>query len=95
MHPSDAAARALKTGDEAQVTSRTGAVRVEVEVTAAISPGVVSLPHGWGHHRDGTAQQVARARAGVSANDLTDETFLDALSANASLNGVAVEVERP
>ncbi len=95
IHPEDAAARALKTGDEAQVTSRVGSLRVEVEVTETISRGVVSLPHGWGHHREGTAQQVARARAGVSVNDLTDETFLDALSANAGLNGVPVEVERP
>jgi hypothetical protein len=56
-------------------------------------PGVVSLPHGWGHTREGTRLSVARAHAGVSNNDLTDETFLDELSGNAALNGVPVTVE--
>ncbi len=94
IHPADATSRALKTGDEAWVRSRTGKVKVEVEVTEAISRGVVSLPHGWGHDRAGAALTVASTRAGVSANELTDETFLDALTANASLNGVVVHVER-
>lgn len=92
MHPADASARALKTGAWAEVTSRTGALRIQVEVTDGIAPGVVSIPHGWGHDRQGAKLGVARERAGVSANDLTDETFLDALTANAGLNGVPVEV---
>jgi len=56
-------------------------------------PGVVSLPHGWGHHRVGTRLGIAEAHAGISNNDLTDETFLD-ISGNAALNGVPVSVER-
>ena len=55
--------------------------------------GVVSLPHGWGHHREGTRLGIASAHAGASSNDLTDETFLD-ISGNAALNGVPVTVER-
>ena len=54
--------------------------------------GVVSLPHGWGHNRKGIAQDVAAAHAGVSANDLTDELFLDPVTGNAALNGLTVEV---
>jgi hypothetical protein len=55
-------------------------------------PGVVSLPHGWGHGRQGVQLAIARAQPGASANDLTDERQLDALSGNAALNGVPVEV---
>ena len=57
-------------------------------------PGVVSLPHGFGHDREGTGQQVARAHAGVSINDLTDEQRVDAVSGVAAFSGVPVEVER-
>ena len=55
-------------------------------------PGVVSLPHGFGHARPGVLLDTARAQPGASANDLTDERLVDALSGNAVLNGVPVEV---
>jgi len=55
-------------------------------------PGVVSIPHGWGHHRAGTQLGVAQEHAGVSLNDITDEQFLDQLSGTAAFNGVSVEV---
>ncbi len=55
-------------------------------------PGVVSMPHGFGHHRPGTRMAVAEAHAGVSANDLTDDMLLDRLSGNAAFSGVTVEV---
>ncbi|WP_258051671.1 hypothetical protein, partial [Pseudomonas aeruginosa] len=51
------------------------------------------LPHGWGHARPGVQLAIARAQAGASANDLTDERHLDLLSGNAALNGLPVEVE--
>ncbi|MFQ5527262.1 MAG: hypothetical protein ACE5GX_13485, partial [Thermoanaerobaculia bacterium] len=57
-----------------------------------IMPGVVSVPHGWGHDRDGVSLQVAAAHAGASVNDLTDDRLLDALTGNAALNGVPVRV---
>jgi hypothetical protein len=53
---------------------------------------VVSLPHGWGHDREGIRLDVARAHPGVSVNDLTDEQHLDSLCGNAALNGVPVAV---
>ena len=56
-------------------------------------PGVVSLPHGYGHGRQGAQLQVASAQPGVSANDLTDERLRDGVSGNAALNGVPVQVE--
>jgi anaerobic selenocysteine-containing dehydrogenase len=74
------------------VTSRIGSLDVEVAGTDEVMPGVVSLPHGWGHGRTGTSIAVAEAHAGVSANDLTDDRFIDAVSGNAALNGVPVAV---
>ena len=55
-------------------------------------PGVISIPHGWGHNKTGTQWTTAEKNAGVSVNDLTDELFLDELSGNAALNGVPVTV---
>ena len=93
MHPQDLASRGLKDGSAVRIRSRAGEVVVEVESSDEVMPGVVSPPHGWGHDRAGTRMGVAQAHAGASSNDLTDETYLDRLSGNAALNGVAVTVE--
>jgi len=63
-----------------------------VESCTDIMPGVVSLPHGFGHDREGTEMEIARKHAGVSCNDITDDLAVDALSGNAALNGVLVSV---
>jgi anaerobic selenocysteine-containing dehydrogenase len=76
------------------VHSRVGEVSLPIEISTDMMPGVVSIPHGWGHHRPGIRLGVAQSHAGVSANDLTDETFLDALCGNAALNGVPVTVSK-
>ena len=93
IHPDDAAARGLSAGSLARVRSRVGSVEVPVSITPDVARGVVSLPHGWGHGRDGADLAVAAAHAGASLNDLTDELSIDALSGNAAFNGVPVEVE--
>jgi anaerobic selenocysteine-containing dehydrogenase len=67
---------------------------VTVEVTDAMLPGVVSLPHGWGHDRDGTRLAVAREHPGASVNDVTSDDHLDALSGNAGFNGLPVTLAR-
>jgi len=92
MHPFDLSARRLSDGQMVKVASRTGSVAVKVSATEEMMPGVVSLPHGWGHDRSGTRLSVAREHAGVSVNDLTDEKWFDRLSGNAALNGVPVTV---
>ena len=94
VHPDDAAARRIVTGDLVELGSEAGAVTVPVKVTDAIRPGVVSLPHGWGHDRDGIRLRVARAHAGASANDVTSHRHLDTLSGNAAFNGLPVTVRR-
>jgi anaerobic selenocysteine-containing dehydrogenase len=95
VHPDDAADLGLADGDPAVVRSRVGEVIVPVEVTDAIRPGVVSLPHGWGHDRPGTRLGVAREHAGVNSNLLADPHLFDVPSGNAVLNGIPVEVAAP
>ena len=94
MHPDDAAERGLANGAQVRVQSRAGMVEVPVGVSADVLRGVVSLPHGWGHAREGTSLGVAAAHAGVSLNDLTDELSIDALSGNAAFSGVPVSVAK-
>ncbi|MEU6787889.1 molybdopterin-dependent oxidoreductase [Nonomuraea angiospora] len=75
---------------EAVVRSAKGQLTVPLEPTDTIMPGVVSLPHGWGHA--GSSQSVAAEHAGVSVNTLTDESTVDVLSGNAVFNGVPVTI---
>jgi anaerobic selenocysteine-containing dehydrogenase len=93
VHPDDAARLGLRDGGKARLRSRAGALEATVEVTDAIMPGVVSLPHGWGHDVPGVRQRVAVRYAGVNANLLADETAYDPLSGNAVLCGIPVEIE--
>lgn len=92
VHPGDAARLGLTEGGRARVRSRVGEVVAPVVVSDEMMPGVVSLPHGYGHSGDGLTLRVAARHAGVSSNDLTDETLLDVLSGNAVLNGIPVVV---
>jgi anaerobic selenocysteine-containing dehydrogenase len=92
VHPRDAARLGLASGARARVRSRVGEIEAPVVVSDEIMPGVVSLPHGFGHDAPGSRLRVAREHAGVNSNLLTDEAFLDALSGNGVLNGIPVEI---
>jgi anaerobic selenocysteine-containing dehydrogenase len=92
VHPHDAERLELIDGEEARVSSRTGELVAQVEVTDAVMAGVVSLPHGWGHDVPGTAQGVASVQPGPNSNLVADELLLDVPSGNAVLNGIPVEV---
>ncbi len=93
VHPTDAQRYRLTDGEPARLRSRTGTVLAQVEVTELVMPGVVSLPHGWGHrHADRTVQSVASGQPGANSNVLADELLIDALSGNAVLNGIPVEL---
>ena len=94
LHPLDALARDIADGDLIEVRSSAGAVTVPAEVTDRLMPGVVSLPHGFGHARAGAQQSVAAEKPGASFNDLTDGNRLDELTGNAALSGVPVQVYR-
>jgi anaerobic selenocysteine-containing dehydrogenase len=92
MHPDDMSHREIEDGNMVTLSSRAGSVQVLAEACADLMPGVVSLPHGYGHDRPGIRMAIAEAHAGVSCNDVTDELVLDELSGNAVLNGVPVSV---
>jgi anaerobic selenocysteine-containing dehydrogenase len=92
VNRADAARLGLVAGGRAEVTSRVGRVELTVEVSDDIAPGVVSIPHGWGHDRPGAELSVARRHAGVNSNLLTDDLRVDPLSGTAVLNGVPVRV---
>ncbi len=92
VHPDDAARLGVADGETAAVRSRVGQLEVVVEVTDAVRPGVVSLPHGWGHGMPGSRLGVAARYAGVNSNVLTDDQVVDDLSGNAVLNGIPVEL---
>jgi anaerobic selenocysteine-containing dehydrogenase len=93
IHPDDAAARGITDGAMVTVTSRVGQVTAAAEVSSDMMPGAVSLPHGWGHGRDGVGWHTAAAHPGVSLNDLTDPERYCRLSGNAVLNATPVTVE--
>ncbi len=90
MHPDDARRHHLVDGQVVCFQSRTGKISVPVEISGDIMPGVVSIPHGWGHDRPGVALETACARPGASLNDLTDELAVDPLTGNAAFSGVEV-----
>ncbi|MEE2744238.1 MAG: molybdopterin-dependent oxidoreductase [Bdellovibrionota bacterium] len=92
MHPDDARRRDIKQGDLVRVTSSIGEVDITLEVTDKIQVGVVSIPHGWGHNKEGIRMRTAENHPGVSINDLTDDKNRDEVSGNASFSTTRVEV---
>ena len=86
--------RGIANGDLVTVTSSGGSIDVTAELTEEIKPGVVSLPHGWGHGKPGTRLGVANGSPGVNTNVLSPVDFLDEPSGNGALNGIPVEVRR-
>ena len=95
IHPTDAAARGLTDGGRAKVATKIGAIELPVEVTDEVMPGVVSVPHGWGHNRAGTRLRVAESVAGASVNDIVDPSLIDELSGTSVLTGLPVTVSKP
>ncbi|HET7502207.1 MAG TPA: molybdopterin-dependent oxidoreductase [Kofleriaceae bacterium] len=92
IHPEDAARRGLAEGGTARLSTGRGAIELPVEITDEVMPGVVSVPHGWGHGRSGTRLRVASATPGQSVNDILDPAVFDELSGTGALTGQSVEV---
>ncbi|MBV5293947.1 MAG: molybdopterin-dependent oxidoreductase [Curvibacter lanceolatus] len=95
VHPSDAQRLGLQDGSQARLSRSdrpATALLVPVQLSAAMMPGVVSLPHGWGHDQAGTRLNLAAERPGVNLNALLDEQRRDPLSGNSVLSGVAVNL---
>ena len=94
MHPDDLDSRGLGDGDSVDIVSASGSLTIDVAASDRMMPGVVSIPHGYGHQRDGVRLSVATTQRGPSANDLTDPSVTDAIAATAVFNGVPVRVSR-
>lgn len=92
IHPDDAARCGIADNDIVTVKSEAGEIRVPVEITDAIKPGVVSMPHGWGHGKPGTRMTVANGSPGANTNVLSPPTFVDQPSGNGVLNGIPVTI---
>ena len=94
MHPEDASDLGLEGSERVAVVSRTGRIEAKLELSDEMMRGVVSLPHGWGHHRTGTRMATAEQHPGASLNDVTDDQQVDPLCGNAVLSGLPVRIER-
>ncbi len=92
IHPDDAKKLGLVSGNPIRVTSAVGIIDIDFEETDSINRGVISIPHGWGHDLPGVKMSCAVQNSGVSVNNLTNNNQYDALSGNAILNGVPVNV---
>jgi anaerobic selenocysteine-containing dehydrogenase len=93
VHPADAARLSLVAGGRARISREGRSIDVEVELSDDMMPGVVSLPHGWGHDQPGTQLSVARRRPGANLNAILGDDLRDPLSGNAVLGGVAIEMK--
>ena len=94
IHPDDAQAHSIEDGDTVRVIGRTDSIDLPAETTDAMMPGVLSIPHGFGHTRPGTRIPHAQAKPGVSVNDITDHLCVDAVTGNAAYSGQVVQIER-
>jgi anaerobic selenocysteine-containing dehydrogenase len=94
IHRSDAARLGIEAGDRVAVASASGTVTAPAELTDDIRPGVVCLPHGWGHDAEGARLAVARLHPGTNVNELSPASMIDAASGNAALNGIPVRVTK-
>lgn len=92
MHPDDAGRLGCAAGTRVTVSSEIGAIEAEVTITDDVMPGVVCLPHGWGHSRAGSRWRVAERTSGASVNDITDTSLFDPLSGNAAVTGMSVKI---
>ncbi len=94
LHKSSASVLQIEDGDEIIVRSNAGEIRIVAEVNEEIVAGVVSIPHGFGHTREDTQNSHARAKAGVSVNDITDHNVIDPLTGNAAFSGQIVTIRK-
>jgi anaerobic selenocysteine-containing dehydrogenase len=92
VSPADVQRLGLKDGGMARVINGARSIEVQVETSEEMMPGVVSLPHGWGHGLPDTRMTVAAERPGANLNTLLDDALRDPLSGNAVLSGIAIEM---
>lgn len=94
IHPEDAKQKNITDGELVTVTSRIGSIDIKAEITDEMMPGTVSIPHGWGHHRQGIQMDVAAQHAGVSINDIIDDELVDELCGVSVINATPITIEK-
>jgi anaerobic selenocysteine-containing dehydrogenase len=92
IHPEDARRLGLQNGAMAHLSNDSKSIEAQIEISDEMMPGVISLPHGWGHHLTGTKLSLASERPGANINALLDENLRDPLSGNAVLSGVPIQI---
>ena len=93
IHPDDAEQLNIENHQHVRVTSNIDSLEIPIEISNEMMRGVVSIPHGFGHHRTGTNIKLAQENTGVSINDITDNRSIDSLTGNANLSGTKVKIE--
>ncbi len=95
LHPTDAARHGVQSGDRVRLQGAGGrAIELPALLSDEMMPGVISVPHGWGHDQPGTQLGVAAQRPGANLNDLLDDRLRDPLSGTSVLNGIDVTLSR-
>ena len=94
VNTSDALKLDLKDQQEVSVTSNVGTIKIPLETSDEMMQGVVSIPHGWGHHYENIKMKVSQKNPGVSINDLTDAMKIDEFTGNADFSGTKVRIEK-
>ncbi len=94
IHPTDAQQLHIGDNEDIKVISQVGEMVLPAEITSTMMPGVISIPHGFGHTREGTRVPIAEAKPGASVNDITDHRCIDQLTGNAAFSGQVVKIEK-
>ena len=92
IHPNDADARNITEGSLVTVSTHVGRIDIPAQISDEMMPGVVSIPHGWGHRGKKLKMSIAQQHPGVNVNELMDERAVDCLTGTSVLNGVPVTV---
>ena len=92
MSSKDANNLSITDHQKIKIISNVGSIELPVEISDEMKEGVLSIPHGFGHNRNGTKIKLAEENAGESINDLTDDNKIDKLTGNANFSGTRVKV---
>lgn len=94
VHPEDLAKRQIDDGEMVDVRGSAGTISVIAKASDDMMPGVVCMPHGWGHHRPATRLNIAAQAPGASLNDIIEHRRIDPVSGNSAPNGSVVELRK-
>lgn len=86
MNPLDAQKKSIADGQKVRVKTSNAQIELEAKLSTEMMPGVISIPHGWGHEGKDTQQKIALENKGGNLNALGDDLAIDPVSGNADLH---------